>query len=76
MNPNDLPIVTYTHALGTTIRVHQRENEFAGRGITTPGGIAAGVTVHGYGGPDESATMSERPGLAAWARRNLFSGEP
>lgn len=74
VEPEDLPISTHVHVLGADITVHQRANLEAVR-YGSPSGGLHGIRIDAFGSRNY-LNQRCRKYLAAWARRNLFEGQP
>jgi len=69
-----LPLVSHTTVLGVDIVVNQRAERAAGVGKTTPGGLEPSPEFRTMA--DDHCPYRVQRELAAWARRNLFGGQP
>lgn len=70
-----LPISTHTRVLGVDVKVNQQADHAAQRDMETPGGLGPEPEIEA---PTDFRFRHPRvrKELAAWARRNLFDGQP
>lgn len=70
-----LPMTSHTEVLGVDIKAHPQADAAAQRGLETRGGLGPEPEIEA---PTDFRYRHRKVfrGLSAWARRNLFDGQP